>query len=408
MNSWSKRALTYAMVVMPLSATSFSPVIPLHAGHAAATSTIAARGATKIVTVAIGANSVAMRFPVGMTDSRAPSGQLAPSSMSFPGFHLSYVTDFSGNSLPVGWSAFSGSPSGDPGAQWGIDHVTVSGGLLQLTTYQDPKYGNRWVSGGMCQCDVPRKYGAYFVRSRMTGPGPTQVELLWPENGWPPEVDFNETYGGANSSMATVHFNQSNDQIHATVNVDMTQWHTWGVVWTPNSLTYVLDGKVWGRVTDASAIPTQPMTLHLQQQTWCASGWACPTTPQSTLVDWVAEYTPLAHQSMSVGPFTAGTSAMTSTLNSQIASVVRQIRADGNPAVSLVGYSDASSRNKKGNDLGKARVLSVATILRRQLASLNFAGVNINVRYVRASVGASPVNPPSATNYFGKVLVSLN
>jgi beta-glucanase (GH16 family) len=62
------------------------------------------------------------------------------------------------------------------------------------------------------------------------------------------------------------------------------------VIWSASSITYTLDGRVWGTVTDPSEIPNQPMTLDLDQQTWCASGFACPTAPQSELIDWVAEY----------------------------------------------------------------------------------------------------------------------
>jgi beta-glucanase (GH16 family) len=88
-----------------------------------------------------------------------------------------------------------------------------------------------------------------------------------------------------------VHFGSSNSQVQRNVNVDMTQWHTWGVIWTPTSITYTVDGRVWGTVTDPSQIPSQAMTLDIDQQTWCQSGWACPSAPQSELVDWVAEYT---------------------------------------------------------------------------------------------------------------------
>jgi hypothetical protein len=70
----------------------------------------------------------------------------------------------------------------------------------------------------------------------------------------------------------------------------MTQWHTWGVIWTPKSITYTVDGKIWGSDTNAAAIPSLPMTLDLQQQTWCSSGWACPTAPQSMQIDWAAQY----------------------------------------------------------------------------------------------------------------------
>jgi beta-glucanase (GH16 family) len=125
----------------------------------------------------------------------------------------------------------------------------------------------------------------------MTGAGPTGVELLWPDgNVWPPEIDFNETYGGTSGTSATVHYNSANSQIGRSLNIDMTQWHTWGVIWTPNSITYTVDGTVWGTETTAASIPNMPMHISLQSQTWCSSGWACPTTPQSMQVDWVAQY----------------------------------------------------------------------------------------------------------------------
>jgi beta-glucanase (GH16 family) len=163
--------------------------------------------------------------------------------------------------------------------------------MLQLNTWQDPAYSDEWVTGGVCQCGYSQTYGAYFVRSRLTGPGPTGVELLWPvADVWPPEIDFNETGGDTTSTSATLHFGSSNSQDQQTLSIDMTQWHTWGVIWTPTSITYTVDGRAWGTVAVSSEIPDQAMTLDLQQQTWCGSGWACPTSDQSMDVDWVAEY----------------------------------------------------------------------------------------------------------------------
>ena len=166
--------------------------------------------------------------------------------------------------------------------------------MLSLNTFQDPNYNNEWVTGGLCQCGLSQTYGAYFVRSRLTGPGPTGVELLWPSaNVWPPEIDFNETGGNTSQTSATVHWATStnpNNQDQRSLNIDMTQWHTWGVICTPTSIVYTVDGNVWGTVSNSSEVPNQPMTLDLQQQTWCASGWACPTAPQSMQIDWVAEY----------------------------------------------------------------------------------------------------------------------
>jgi hypothetical protein len=202
------------------------------------------------------------------------------------------VTDFTGNSLLSAWDTYEGQPGGDAGAQFDAAHVTVGSGMLQINTFQDPSFNNEWVTGGTCLCEIPSQtYGAYFVRSRMTGPGPTGVELLWPADGsWPPEIDFNETYGTTDGTSATAHYGASNSQIQRSLTTDMTQWHTWGVIWTPTAITYTVDGNVWGTVTTPSAIPNEPMYISLQSQTWCSSNWACPTSPQSMQVDWFAEY----------------------------------------------------------------------------------------------------------------------
>jgi beta-glucanase (GH16 family) len=232
--------------------------------------------------------------PTTTASTAEPSGQAPPGPDALAGYTQSYVSDFTGTTLPAGWGAYSGKPGGDPGAQWGLAHAVVSNGMLQLEAYQDSAYGGEWVTGGVSQSGRSQTYGAYYVRSRVTGAGPTNVELLWPVAPvWPPEIDFNETGGAAVGTSATVHWGPGNNQDQrADHTIDMTQWHTWGVIWTPTSITYTVDGQVWGTVTVASEIPNQPMVLDLQQQTWCSSGFACPTTPVSMDIDWVAEYSP--------------------------------------------------------------------------------------------------------------------
>ena len=231
-------------------------------------------------------------YPIGVATSSEPSGYAPPLANALAGYNRTYVTDFTGSALPAGWGSYEGQPGGDPGGQFDQAHVTVGNGMLQVNTWQDPAFNNKWVTGGACLCGITgQTYGAYFVRSRLTGPGPSEVELLIPDaNVWPPELDFNESYGGSTNTSATVHFNPSNGSIERTLNIDITKWHTWGVIWTPTAITYTVDGNVWGTVTTASAIPSIPMHISLQSQTWCDSGWACPTTPQSLQVDWVAQY----------------------------------------------------------------------------------------------------------------------
>jgi len=239
----------------------------------------------------VGSSCSTLAATIGTPDATEPSGMGLPSASALSGYTQTYSTDFPGSSLPPGWSTFAGQPGGDPGSWWQASQVVVSSGELQLNaTYSSSK--GEWLTGGTCDCSRAQTYGAYFVRSRMTGAGPTVVELLWPSHGWPPEIDFNETYGPSDTSMATVHYDSSNNTDHRTVAIDMTAWHTWGVVWTPTTITYVVDGTVWGVVNATNEIPTVPMTLDIQQQTWCSSGFACPTAPQSTLVDWATVYSP--------------------------------------------------------------------------------------------------------------------
>jgi len=343
------------------------------------------------------ATAATTSFPSGIVDSSEPSREAPPGPNTLPGYKESYVNDFTGSSLPRGWDTFTGKPGGDAGAQWASSHVVVGAGVLGLNTYQDPTYKGEWVTGGLCQCGVSHTYGAYFVRSRLTGAGPTQVELLWPVgHNWPPEIDFDETYGSTDGSMATLHYTSSNDQIQRTVSIDMTQWHTWGVIWTPASVTYTVDGNVWGIANNASAVPDAPMTLDIQQQTWCSSNYACPTSNQSTYVDWVAEYTPTPNAPLvtpaaagpvSVAPFASNSSALSPLLKARISKVAETIRSDNVSNVSLVGFTDNSTRGTKALAISTQRAVYVARYLKQRLQVLKVTGVKIK------AIGAGSSNP---------------
>src|ERR1019366_936191 len=77
-------------------------------------------------------------YPTGIPDATEPSGLAPPGTGALAGYALTYVSDFSGASLPAGWDAYSGVPGSDPGAQFGSAHSVVSGGMLQLNASQDP------------------------------------------------------------------------------------------------------------------------------------------------------------------------------------------------------------------------------------------------------------------------------
>ncbi|HUZ41796.1 MAG TPA: glycoside hydrolase family 16 protein [Acidimicrobiales bacterium] len=230
-------------------------------------------------------------YPVGLPDSTEPSGMGPPTATALVGYAQSYVADFAGTTLPPGWDVFTGVPGGDPGGHFGISHVVVNGGELELTTYRDPAWHNRWVTGGLCQCGLAHTYGAYFVRSRITAPGPNEAELLWPAGKvWPPEIDFNETGGTTASTSDSVHFGKANTIVRSHIFIDMTLWHTWGVIWTPKYILFTVDGSVWGSFRVVSEISRAKMTLDFEQRQICVEHRQCPTAPTSMLIDWVAEY----------------------------------------------------------------------------------------------------------------------
>jgi hypothetical protein len=248
-------------------------------------------GPSTTVTLPVTSGTQPAPYPIGIPNTAESSGMAPPSATAIPGYTLTYSNNFEGTKIPAGWTVYHGTPMGDPGAQFGTAHVVVGDGELRLNTWRDPRYQNRWVTGGLCQCGKPAKYGAFFVRSRDTGGGASEIQLLWPaSNVWPPEIDFNESAGRLNSTSASDHFGPTNQLDQRELRINMTQWHTWGVVWSPKSIEYVVDGIVWATVTDPSEIPTVPMTLDLQQQTWCSEDRLCPQKPVSMLIDWVAEY----------------------------------------------------------------------------------------------------------------------
>lgn len=242
-------------------------------------------------TAHVGVANTQFQLTIGTPDPTETSAYAPPAANALSGYAQSYVTNFAGTALPAGWDVFTGIPGGDPGGHFGASHVVVGNGMLSLNTFRDPAWNNSWVTGGVCQCGVSHKYAAYFVRSRVTGAGPTEVELLWPiGNQWPPEIDFNETGGSITSTTSSVHFGATNHIVPRRVVINMTLWHTWGVIWTPSEVIYTVDGRIWGEFANTQDISSTPMTLDLEQRQECEENRQCPTSPESMQINWVAEY----------------------------------------------------------------------------------------------------------------------
>jgi beta-glucanase (GH16 family) len=219
-----------------------------------------------------------------------------------PGWRRVLADDFGGTRLNSRiWTRYTGQPGGDPGGWWAPSHVVVRDDTLNLETYRDPRFGGRWVSGGVSSANgLTQRYGTYLVRFRMdAGKGVAGILLLWPHaRHWPPEIDFAET-GGDHADRAditaTLHYAPGDRTIARTVRGDFTQWHVAGVEWTPRRLVYTLDGHPWAVVRSAH-VPAEPMEFDMQAQAGtCGSTFApCPdaTTPARVdlQVDWAVAY----------------------------------------------------------------------------------------------------------------------
>jgi beta-glucanase (GH16 family) len=231
-----------------------------------------------------------------------PSGVPMPGNK--PGWYVTFSDDFTGTAIDTSkWYTYSGHPSGEPDSEYSPTHVTEGGGMLVLRGYQDPAEGGEWTTGGISAGKaLSQTFGKYEIRFRMDGGlGITYAALLWPANNvWPPEIDIAED---DSASRATVngfqHFakaNGTNGQYVDRTSVDMTQWHTLGVEWTPDRITYTLDGAAWAVETNIY-VPTVPMVLDLQTVAiTCTGNNATQCISASTPaevdmdVDWVVEY----------------------------------------------------------------------------------------------------------------------
>jgi beta-glucanase (GH16 family) len=239
-----------------------------------------------------------------------PSGTPIPTG-NLPGWDEDFADDFTATSLAADpqWTPYSGSPAGQPDeGWWDPTHDVMTDGELQLAGYPDKSADalgalpGSYVTGGVETTSFSQTYGKYLVRMRIDqGQGVSLSVLLWPiSDGTHDEIDFAEDNGAdpRDWNTATVHYGPANTKIVNALEVDLTQWHTYGVEWSPGEVVYTIDGRDWATVTNPN-VPSLPMRIDLQTQSWrCGSDpWEeCPnatTPPDVDLdVDWVVAYRP--------------------------------------------------------------------------------------------------------------------
>ncbi len=118
---------------------------------------------------------------------------------------------------------------------------------------------------------------------------------LLPVSGYPPELDVIEALGDAPqrvySSTHAVAGAGSGAQVHTDVN-DPGAFHRYGMAWTPDGITFYVDGSRTGTVPNVSQ---QPMYMLLNLQVGGPGSWPGPPDaasefPASMTVRYVHAY----------------------------------------------------------------------------------------------------------------------
>jgi Glycosyl hydrolases family 16 len=196
------------------------------------------------------------------------------------GWQLVASDEFNGSGLSGNWGPYEGAGHDGNGRRV-ASAINVSGGIM---TMSGDAAGN---TGGMSWNDN-QTYGKWEVRARMPRGDDNYhpVLLLWPQDGWPPEVDFSETTAASNGTNFYLHYSSSNQQVSASRDMDITQWHNYAVEWVAGRVTGYIDGVKWFESTDGNTVPNQPMHLAIQLDNF-GGGSMQPTQMQ---VDYVRIY----------------------------------------------------------------------------------------------------------------------
>jgi len=225
------------------------------------------------------------------TDATA-SGE-APPTNDVPGWRQTFVDDFA-TDVPLGqfpdlvgdkWSAYptpwldtSDNGHYDPQAVVSIDDGVLT---KYLHTGDD---GNHRVAALLPRVPGTDEhgtiYGRYSIRFRSESiPGYKIAWLLWPDEGtnvtgsvtgvggngelnWP-EMDLD-----SDTVSGFVHFQDAivnNDQYATSTPIDIDEWHTYTMEWSPDLVVMYLDGVEIGRTTER--IPNTAMHWVIQTET---------------------------------------------------------------------------------------------------------------------------------------------
>jgi len=154
--------------------------------------------------------------------------------------------------------------------------VTLAGGSANLTATLQPAGSRHAYLSGLIQTNgSPTQapsfsflYGYAETRAKLPrGAGMWPAFWLLPKSGaWPPEIDILEWQGvDPTVDVVTLHWQDAQGnpaQSSSGVDTGVKLWqdyHTYGVDWEPDAITWYFDGRPIKRFTQRQWIPNKPM-----------------------------------------------------------------------------------------------------------------------------------------------------
>ncbi len=207
----------------------------------------------------------------------------------------------SNSDIGFGTSAFLDAASG-------YDPFSVSNGALSITATPKARLGSAaqldvgpgsWASGLITsQQSFSQEYGYFEMRAKVpAGIGSWPSFWMGAEtNVWPPELDVMEQYADSPTTYAgTVHTAGANGQDVFTqtwapsLPILSNGFHTYGVLWNPNTITFYFDGQ---------AIGSQPTPPDMNQRMYMMADLAITpfekgtmtTMPQTMQIDYIRAF----------------------------------------------------------------------------------------------------------------------
>jgi beta-glucanase (GH16 family) len=275
-----------------------------------------------VVGAPVGSSSAAVAKN-GATTTTPPPNCQDTNPLGMPGnWSCTFDDEFNGSSLDTSvWvpqlTASSGFIAGPDCYVDTPQTISVSGGYLNLSVVPDPnfkcvgKYTSNYLAGMVSTTGkFTQTYGAFEVNAKLpaaTVGGLQETFWLYHQtNNYGPgaasgEIDFAEFYSAYPTlDIPAIHYSKSSTDPNATTYkcaITPNQFNTYGVDWTPTSITILYNGQVClvDHPTTGSVPFDKPFFIALTQALGLVGVNALTAKtplPATTQVDWVRAWAP--------------------------------------------------------------------------------------------------------------------